>query len=468
MRLAPFNVSLFLIASTLAAQQPDPAVVRGIDSLFAPFATGNSPGCAVGLSRNGAAVLTRGYGLADLERSAPITERTVFNIGSTSKQFVTFAVMMLADEGRLSLDDDVRRWIGELPDQGARVTLRQMIHHTSGLRDYATMLSLMGWQGGDQYDESRLLSMIRGWRALNFPPGSRYLYNNTGYVLLATVVHRASGESWPDFAARRIFGPAGMAASLVRRDPFAVVPSRALAYEPDSSGRFRLAMPNHAITGSTAVMTTVTDLARWERNWYQPTVGGASVIRSMHERSVLTSGDTTEYAGGLVIGRYRGVPLVHHAGATGAYSAEFLRFPDQRAAVAVLCNHGGANAPVLARQVADRWLATAFPEPAPPSTRARASRPDSAARISPRDMAGVVGAWYSSELDRTWWIVADEDGGYLLRRRDRADLRLRLIAPDSLGVPGAAIRVLRDGGVVTGFRVSAGRVLGLLFEPVGR
>jgi CubicO group peptidase (beta-lactamase class C family) len=458
------------VAPALAAQRPDPALVRGIDSLFARFTVAGSPGCAVGLSREGTVELARGYGLADLERRAPITERTVFNVGSTSKQFVTFAVMLLADEGKLSLDDDVRRWIPELPEFGARITVRHLIHHTSGLRDYATMLSLMGWQAGSLFDESRLLGMIRGWRDLNFPPGDRFLYSNTGYVLLATIVTRASGAPWPDFAARRLFGPLGMAATEIRRDPFAVAPARALAYVPDSTGRFRLTMPNHDIVGSTAVMTTVTDLARWERNYYAREVGSETVMRGMHERGVLTTRDTIGYAGGLMMGTYRGVPMVSHAGATGGYTAEFIRFPEARAAVAVFCNHGGVNAATLATRVADRWLGSMFRTPRPADPPRREPGP----RVRPwapqmSEQAAVVGAYYSPELDRTWWILGDRPGQpVLLRRRDFADVELGGATADSLTIPGAVIRIVRGAGDATGLLVSAGRVLDLRFDRVPR
>ncbi len=339
-----------------------PDQVRRIDSVFAVWDSPRSPGCAVGVSNAGDMAFSKGYGQAMFEPAFPITPATVFNIGSTSKQFVAFAILLLADRGKLSLDEDVRRYVSEVPRFKSPITIRHLVHHTSGLRDYASLLSLMGWQQGDQYDERRFLSLIGAQRDLNFPPGSKYLYSNTGFVLLATIVSRVSGMSWVDFADREIFAPLGMTRTMVRRDAALAYPGLAQAYGAGPAGVMRRILPNHDIVGSTAVLTTVGDLARWERNFYQPVVGTSGLLARMHERFVLSTGDTIGYASGLMIERYRGLPLVAHAGGTGAYTAQFLRFPDQRTAVSVLCNAAGAAADGLAHVVADIALGGAFPE----------------------------------------------------------------------------------------------------------
>jgi len=447
------------LAGELAAQSPPPAEAR-IDSIFAQFTRPGSPGCAVGLSRDGQVELARGYGLANLESSAPITPNTVFNIGSTSKQFVAFATMLLASEGKLTLDDPVRRWVPELPDLGAPLTIRQLIHHTSGLRDYATMLGLMGWQQGDQYDARRLLALVGGWRDLNFPPGSRYLYSNTGYVLLATIVSRASGTSWADFAERRMFAPLGMSATEVRRDPFATTPARALAYAGiRDSGRYRLVMPNHDITGSTAVMTTVLDLAKWAGNASRPVVGDASLARRMEERGVLAGGDTIAYAGGLQIRRYRGVPLVEHSGGTGGYNAQLLRFPAQRAAVTVLCNLAGANAPTLAIRVADAWLADAFPEPAPGSEVARSGP-------APEGALGLVGTYLDPITDAVFWVTVSRDTIFV-SPGGSGRARAVPLGGDRFRLGGAVLSFTRDSeGRGTGALMTGGDGPGQRYERV--
>ncbi|MEO8448367.1 MAG: serine hydrolase domain-containing protein [Gemmatimonadota bacterium] len=375
-----------LAASNGLAQAPNRLAAR-IDSVFAVYQRPGTPGCAVGVSKAGALEYAKGYGLANVESTTPITPATVFNVGSTSKQFVAFAIALLAAEGKLSLADPVRRFVPEVPDFGTPVTIRQLLNHTSGLRDYASVLSLMGWQGGDQYDEGRFLSLIGGQRRLNFTPGTRHLYSNTGYILLATIVSRASGKGWPAFAAERIFRPLQMTKSEVRTDPFALAPDRALAYSPAAGGTWRLDMPNHDIAGSTAVMTTVEDLARWTGNYWRPVVGDEAVLATMLQRGVLAGGDTIAYAAGLMIGEYRGLALVDHGGATGGYRAQLLRFPTEQVGIAVLCNAGNSNPDGLARQVADRVLESRLRPARPAAPAVTLSSAD--LRVSNRRAIGV-------------------------------------------------------------------------------
>lgn len=360
-------VALALIAAPLGpvSAQSLPSYAAAIDSIFSDQKRTAGPGCAVGVSRDGRVELARGYGLADLESGALIGPVTIFNIASTSKQFVTYAIQMLADEGKLRLDDDARRYVPELPDLGGPITIRHLAHHTSGIRDYASLLTMTGWRAGDQFDESRVLALFAGQRRLNFAPGTSYLYSNTGYMLLATIVSRVSGMPWATFAAERIFQPLGMTRSSIRGNPFAVVKGRALSYSPAGEGTWRLNQSNHAITGSTAVMTTVEDLARWTGNYWNPVVGNHRVVERMRERGVLASGDTVSYAWGLTLERYRGVDLIQHSGSTGGYRSQLLQFPGDRVGVAVLCNAANANPDRLARQVADRIITGLGTMPAP-------------------------------------------------------------------------------------------------------
>src|SRR5262249_45527448 len=231
---------------------------------------------------------------------------------------------------------------------------------------------------------------IGAQRELNFPPWSRYLYSNTGFVLLATIVSRVSGQSWADFADREIFGPLGMSRSMVRRDAALASPGLALAYGPGPKSVMRRTLPNPDIVASTGVLTTVDDLARWERNFYQPQVGTAAILDRMHERFTLTSGESIGYASGLMIERFRGLPMVAHAGGTGAYTAQLLRFPEQRMAVTVLCNAAGASADNLARWAAAIVLQSVMPERRP-------GRDTTTYAAEPNGLGDYAGTYVSSD-----------------------------------------------------------------------
>jgi CubicO group peptidase (beta-lactamase class C family) len=350
-------LALLLPAAVLAQQAPDanPVAAR-VDAVFADYDKPDSPGCALGVYKDGAIVYSRGYGMADLERGVPITPRTVFDIGSTSKQFSAAAIVLLAQDGKLTLDDDVRRWVPELPDYGTPITIRQMLLHTSGLRDYIGLLTLAGHRTDDVTDAEDALRIIARQKALNFAPGAEHLYSNSGYFLLSTVVERASGKTLQAFARERIFAPLGMTKThyLGRYDD--IVPDRALAYAPRQGGGLRQDISRWLQVGDGAVFTTVEELLHWDNNFYDPKVGGPALLDALQAPGSLNGGKPLTYALGLGIGTYRGQRTVSHGGSWGGYRAELLRFPDQRFSVATLCNLGTVNPTQLARRVADVYL----------------------------------------------------------------------------------------------------------------
>jgi CubicO group peptidase (beta-lactamase class C family) len=363
-------------AGPLAGQAGLPGdVTRRIDTLFARFERPGSPGCALGVYRDGRMVYARGYGSAQLELDVPITPATVFDIGSTSKQFTAMSILLLAKDGRLSLDDDVRRFLPELPSYGRPITIRHLLHHTSGLRDYLTLMALAGESFDNvSTDEDALALMVRQ-RALDFTPGSEWEYSNTGFFLLSLIVKRASGQSLREFAAARIFGPLGMSHTQFRDDHRSIVPNRAAAYDrPDSTGAYHIDVSNFEQTGDGAVHTTVEDLLSWDRNFYSGQVGGPGVLAEMVRPGLLNDGTVLDYASGLMVGSYRGLRTVSHGGSWGGYRAELLRFPSERVSVACLCNVAGSNPTGLARRVAEVVLADRLaPTPADSAATDRAT-----------------------------------------------------------------------------------------------
>jgi CubicO group peptidase (beta-lactamase class C family) len=320
-----------------------------------------TPGCAVGVSLEGKNVLEKARGMADLEHDAPIKPDTIFEAGSVSKQFTAAAILLLARDGKLSLDDQVRKYIPELPDYGAPLTIRHMLNHTSGLRDWGNVAGIAGWPRTTRvHTHAHVLDIVSRQRALNFPSGTRYSYSNTGYNLAAIIVARVSGQPFAEFTRARIFAPLGMARTSWRDDYTRIVKDRAIAYS-DESGGFTTEMPFENVHGNGGLLTTVGDLLRWTRNFSHPVVGDAAFVTEEQEPGRFNDGRQHSYALGLVIGTYRGAREVSHSGATAGYRAWLSEYPERQLAVAVLCNVSSGNAAQYARAVADIYLGVAKP-----------------------------------------------------------------------------------------------------------
>jgi CubicO group peptidase (beta-lactamase class C family) len=367
-----------------------------VDALFASFDSDTTPGCAVGIYRDGQIAYARGYGLADLERRVPITPRTVFDLGSTSKQITASSILLLAQDGKLSLDDDVRRWIPELPQYQRPITIRHLLHHTSGLRDYIVLMSMSGARIDDVTTEEDALAAIVRQRELNFAPGDEHLYSNSGYFLLSVIVERAAGMPLRQFAQERIFTPLGMTRTHVLDSYDDVVPDRALAYAPRRGG-YRTDVSRWLQTGDGAVFSTVEELLAWDRNFYDPRVGGQALLTELHTVGRLASGRELEYAAGLGVSRYRGQRVVMHGGAWGGYRAELMRFPDARFSAAVLCNVASSDPSRLTRGIADIYLEDRLePAPAPPApaAQAAAAAPSApAVQVAPERLQALAGMY---------------------------------------------------------------------------
>lgn len=348
-------------ASTSAPQNLE-QVIR---QTFAKWDRPNSPGCALGVMREGRLIYARGFGMANLDHGIPIRPSTVFHVASVSKHFTVTAILLLMEQGKLSLDDPVARYLPEMPNFGATITLRHLIHHTSGLRDQWELLGLAGWRYSfDLITDDDVLAVFRRQRALNFPPGSQFLYCNTGYTLLAQIVQRISGQSFREFTTQNIFSPLGMRRTHFRDNHAEIVREQAYGYNPTEQEGFALSLTQFDTVGATSLLTTVEDLARWDRNFYEPKVGGAWLVQQLAERGRLNSGEPLDYAFGLMLGQYRGLRFVHHPGSDAGYRAHFIRFPEQRFSVALLCNAGATvNTTLLVRRVADLFLGAEMTDP---------------------------------------------------------------------------------------------------------
>jgi CubicO group peptidase (beta-lactamase class C family) len=352
-------VLLIVIAPTAARAQGSPPAdsVAAVDRIFASWNTRQTPGCAVGVARNGQTVLERAYGMASLEYDVPNTPATIFEAGSVSKQFTASAIVLLSQQGKLSLDDEVSKYIPELPEYETPVTIRHMLHHTSGLRDWGTVAAAMGWPRTTRaHTHAHVLDIVSRQESLNYNPGAEYLYSNTGYNLAAIIVERVSGMSFAEFTRKNLFEPLGMTSTQWRDDYKRIVKGRATAYGRGRQGGWGLDMPFEDVHGNGGLLTTVGDLLKWNGNFVRPRVGGSGFVRELQQKGRLSNGREISYALGLVVSTYQGVPEVSHTGATAGYRAFLARYPDQQLSVAVLCNAGNAS-PGIGQRVADIFLA---------------------------------------------------------------------------------------------------------------
>jgi CubicO group peptidase (beta-lactamase class C family) len=370
----------------------EPTLEAKVDRLFAPWDREDSPGCAVAVFRDGRMLYQRGYGMADLERGIRNTPATVFHVGSMAKQFTALCIFLLVQERKLSLDDDVRKYLPEVPDYGEKITLRHLLHHTSGLREHHNLLQLAGWRWRDLITERDVLTILSRQRGLNFRPGEEFLYSNSNYVLLAVVIKRVTGKSLRDFARERIFQPLGMSRTQVVQDHAAVVPGRATGHVRRDEGGYDAERPAYDFAGSTNVLTTVEDLAKWDANFYEPKVGNKEIMEQLTAPGHLRNGDTIGYGGGLFLGTYRQLPIISHAGADIGFRAELLRFPNQRFSVVVLGNLFEMSPTRLAQQVADLYLAETFPTGKPQQPAAAVATPSAA------DLNALGGLYWNERL----------------------------------------------------------------------
>jgi CubicO group peptidase (beta-lactamase class C family) len=469
-------LGLAIAAPALYAANSDEKSASAVDEVFSDLTKPGSPGCALAVYRDGKILYAKGYGLANIEENVAITPQSVFDIGSTSKQFTAATILLLEKQGKLSVNDDVRKYIPELPAYGQKITILNLLNHTSGLRDYLALMELGGINIDSVTTDADALALINRQKALNFAPGSEWLYSNTGYFLLSVIVQRASGKTLRDFAAENIFAPLEMTHTEYRNNHAALIPNRALAYEEreDKSG-YTLNVSYFEQTGDGAVHTSVEDLLKWDENFYSPRVGGREFLSEIQERGKLNDGKALDYAKGLFRQDYRGLHTVSHGGAWGGYRAELLRFPDQHFSVACLCNVGNAGPSRRAHQVADIYLGSLM-KPREAKPKESESKEKAEIAISSDQLANYSGEYWSEELgvayrlgmaDGRIKVLSIVDASGLPRANNFSTDVLRAVGSDEfeVGKSGVTLHFQRAGKqVVTAFTLDAGRTHGIFFQ----
>jgi CubicO group peptidase (beta-lactamase class C family) len=382
---------LFALLSTSAHAEVSANHAADVDRIFAKW-TDSTPGCAVGVSQAGHLQYLKAYGSADLEHGTRNSPDTVFEAGSVSKQFTATAILMLAREGKLSLDDRVRKYIPELPEYSQPITIRAMLTHTSGLRDWGEIAAIEGWPRGTRvYDDADLLQIVSRQKELNFAPGTRWSYSNTGYNLSEIIVARVSGMSLAEFTRQRIFLPLGMTHTSWRDDYTRIVANRAVAYSPKSDG-FHANMPFENIHGNGGLLTTVGDLLKWNEHLSSPGAADSELVEAQRQNYQLSSGRPTGYGYGLFIRMFNGIAEISHTGSTAGYTAFLGRYPSESLSVAMLCNVSDVNTWNYGHAIAGIWLPNS---PKPPKNAGAKPYP-----LSPLTMSRLAGLYRNVQTGR--------------------------------------------------------------------
>ena len=468
-------LAVVALAAPARAQRTG-TIISAVDAIFAPWDETGSPGCALGVVEDGEFIYERGYGFANLDWDIPSATDTVFYVGSVSKQFTAAVIALLAEEGTVDLDENIREYFPEIPKYVRPITVRHLVHHTSGLRDIYTLMSLAGIRLEDVFTDEQAIELIAAQRETNFEPGSEYLYSNSGYFLLAQLVERASGKTLREFAEERIFAPLGMEDTHFHDRPSHIVDRRAISYQDSdvdfdnyiATGHreFQVSyLGNFDKVGAGGLYTTVRDLLLWDRNFYSGDVGGRPFLDLIHTRGALNDGSQLTYAFGLTVDEYRGLKTVSHGGSMMGFKAAYLQFPEQRFSVITTCNLGSINPMPLSQQVADVYLEDQLALALPSRTNVQRSNSSTASDpFSNHELVAFAGTFYSDELDVTYELAV-ENGQLWLRLRNTPPRLLRKLE-DGLARAGTWNLTFEHdvGEIASAFTINAGRVTNIRFK----
>jgi len=461
-------------ANDTTPSSADRAILARVDAVFADYANPDGPGCSLGVIQDGRLVHATGYGTANLDHGIPNGPATIFRTGSVSKQFTAAAIALLAVRGELDLDAPVERYIPEFPDYPDPPTVRHLVHHTSGVRDYIVLMALAGNRDEDFYTNQEVLDAINRQRELNFTPGAEYLYSNAGYFLLGEIVARVSGRSLRQFAHDEFFVPLGMTHTHFHDDHNEIVPGRAIGYAPTGDG-FRINVTTLDMVGDGGIFTSVEEWVAWDRNLTNGTVGGDAWLELMHTRGVLNSDDTIPYAFGIAHGEHRGLATVGHGGSWVGYRAGMSRYPETGHSFVALCNGAQIDPMALIAGTAEVYLADRMESAEEPAEDAEADAPNEVADedVAPQDPPSrdipnrtrYAGSFHSPELNTTYRILEEGANGLVLHAGRLEPATLLAESDGTLtSERGLTFRFSEPtGGRYQALMVDAGRVRNLRF-----
>ena len=346
---------IFGYTNTFSQSLPD-STIKKIDSLFQKWDKPNSPGCTVGIVRNDSLIFSKGYGMANLEYSIPNEPGTLFHMASVSKQFTAFSIVLLARQGKLNLDDDIHKWLPWFPDLKEKITIRNLLNHTSGIRDQWQLLAIAGTRIDDVITQNQIIKILSKQRALNFKPGDQYSYSNSGFTMLAEIVKAASGQTLRQFTDSAIFKPLGMTNTHVHDDYTEIEKNRSYSYERKDSSNFTNDILSYSVAGATSLFTNINDMSKWIMNFYDHKVGDEKDIETLTQNARLNNGKVLDYASGIVNDKWKGWRQYSHGGADAGYRTFVSVFPDLKMGFIVFSNIGEFNTGQKAHQMADLFI----------------------------------------------------------------------------------------------------------------
>jgi len=402
-----FILSLIVLCTFVQAQN-----IAKVDSLFAKWDKPDTPGAAVAIIKDGEFVIRRGYGMANLDYNIPITDQSIFRIASASKRFTAACIILLKEKGKLNLDDSLSSFFPDFPDYAKKITVRHLLHHTSGIRDYLTLAFLSGYTDDDHYTDNDVMIWLKNQKETNFKPGSEFLYSNSGYWLLGQIVKEVSGQSMADFAQKELFEPLGMKETHFHNDHRQVVENRATGYQPKNDSTFQISTTTLDMIGDGGIFTSINDMKKWSDAFHESDVLQKSFWDAMTEKGKLNNGESINYAAGLGVGSYKGLKTIYHGGAFVGYRAQFMRFPEQHFSIVILSNRSDADPLALSYKMADLYLKEHFnkSEDAAKQT-TLADRPNT----KPKDLSNLTGQ-YAMEPGIIVEIRIDDDSLNVLQK----------------------------------------------------
>lgn len=350
-----------LLISFLTSQSQ--SIYNEVDSLFKHWDK-NSPGAAVGIIKNGELIYSKGYGVSQLEHNVPITPSTRFYIGSVAKQFVAFSILLLEEKNKLSMEDDIQLYLEDFPKYPKSIKIKDLIHHTSGIQNYYSLLWLRGEHSFDCHKMEKIYSVLKSQKKPKFEAGSRYEYSNSNYLLLALIIEKVSGQSLKDFTQTHIFDPLGMNSTTFSDNVFGLIHNRANSYWSEKEKGFANMIRRSELVGAGGLYSTIDDLYLWDKNLENNKLGkgGHRLVKAMLKEGTLNNGQKSGYAFGIENGKYKGLTTIGHTGAHAGYKAIFLRFPDKDFTVIILANRNDIYVEGKARAITDLFLAKHYPK----------------------------------------------------------------------------------------------------------
>lgn len=468
-----FSFFFPLLSAASRPAQTDSAIQ--VRSLFSEWDSTQAPGCSVGVIREGQFVFKESFGMADLERNIALQPDSMFYACSVSKQFVAMCILLLEEEGKLELDDNIRAYLPSFPDYGTPLTIRHLLHHTSGIRDYFSLWEMAGYDFQDYMPVDAVYELICRQKALNFTPGEQHMYSNSCYFLLYKIIEKVSGKTLRQYAREHIFVPLGMKRTFFHDDYRRLIPNRALGYYPSPEHGYLNMISRFDLVGSGGMFTCVEDFLPWDSNFYENQLGNKdqALITKMISSGKLNNGKDAGYALALVPGSYKGLEIIEHSGSLGGYRTHYLRFPEQKFSVVILSNLSSFDPKLKTREIADIYLADHLRSQGGGGSeeagfQPHEENPDPAEKaesvlLTYSEQAEFSGNYYSEELGCAYQVRADKNT-LEIKVGHRHEVLLKSMGKGVFNSPFLRISfpVLRPGEPVS-FSADSGGARGIKF-----